>query len=350
MPSGASAIVGKLVLQESGFTPSSQSTWWAVMEPTVTARSFVFRTDNSGRTWRDVSPTSGVLESTYFLGSRVGWAIGQVATGSPAPVYETLNAGKSWRKIGSVPVPCTLDFVDKVRAWCTLLPAAAGSEGVELYRTSDGGGSWSLVSDTSLVAASSAPGTLPGGCDKALTFTSAEVGWASYACNGGTAPLYETTDGGSTWQPLPPPKPLTSAQWEYGESLGVPTVRGSDIALSVHFGRHGETQIATSTDAGATWVLHGVPGPARRWNVDVVDQSRWVMSNGKSILSTDDAGASWRAPKGKVTLADKTAFPLELRFISAAVGWVVPGPNGGALSWTTDGAARWHQIHLPVHP
>jgi len=99
-PSGASAVLGKLALQQ--FPPSSRSTWWAVMEPTVTYRSFVFRTVDEGRTWRNVSPTTGALESTYFWDSDTGWVVTQVAHGSVAPVYETVNGGRTWRELGSV--------------------------------------------------------------------------------------------------------------------------------------------------------------------------------------------------------------------------------------------------------
>lgn len=350
LPSGASNVEGKLVLQESGFAPSSRSTWWAVMEPTVTARSFVFRTVTSGRTWKDVSPTTAALASSYFLGSEYGWAEVHVTNGSAPPLFVTRNGGRSWRELARIPSQCTLDFVDPEHGWCTVLGAAAGSEGVQLYRTTDGGTSWTLVSDTSLTSVNSTPGTLPGGCDKVLTFISVQVGFASFACNGGTAALYKTSDGGSSWQALPPPKPLSSVQGEYGEYLGVPTVHGSDIALSVSFGKSGETQIATSSDGGATWAVHGVPGSAQHWDADIIDQRDWTLSNGKTLMATENEGRSWRMSKPKISLQDPTSFPLNLLFLSPRVGWVVPGPNGGRLWSTNDGGQRWERVSLPSHP
>jgi photosystem II stability/assembly factor-like uncharacterized protein len=344
-PSGASAVLGKLALQQ--FTPSSRSTWWAVMEPTVTYRSFVFRTVDEGRTWRNVSPTTGALESTYFWDSDTGWVVTQVAHGSVAPVYETVNGGRTWRELGSVSEYCTLEFVDRQHGWCTVLAGAAGSEGVQIYRTSDGGVSWSVVTETSLTSTTDAPGTLPGGCDKTLTFTSPRSGWASFICNGGTASLYETSDGGSSWQAVSPPKPLDPTQGDFGESLGPATVEGSNITLAVNSGERGETEIATSTNGGVTWILHRPPGPPQRWNVDVIDSLHWRLSNGKSLLTTDDEGGSWHTWKPMVKLKDPISIALNVRFLSPRVGWVVPDPDGGTLSWTQDAGAHWRQIRLP---
>ena len=71
---------------------------------------------------------------------------------------------------------------------------AAGSEGVNLFRTTDGGQTWSLVA--------SAPGTLPlQGIKSGMGWISATTGWITGSiANPNVFYLYRTQDGGVSWQ------------------------------------------------------------------------------------------------------------------------------------------------------
>lgn len=334
-----------LMLQQ--FTPTARSTWWAVMESSVVSRSYVFRTSDAGQSWRDLSPTKLGLGSTYFLNSDVGWAVAQVPRPPAAVLFRTMNAGRSWQRLGSAPTDCELEFVDRDHGWCTVIAGAAGSEGVEIYRTADGGVTWGLVSKTDLTSTANPPGSLPGGCDKTLTFTSPQIGWASYLCNGGTAPLFKTSDGGNQWTPLYPRSVQGDNEFSYGESLGVPTVAGSHIAVAVHYGQPQNTEIASSTDEGATWTLHQVPGGPRYWSSDLIDQRHWVLNDGQALLATNDGGTSWHSSTPKINLRSRDGTLLTLRYLSPHLGWTVPDVNGGTMWWTSDSGGNWKLIQLP---
>ncbi len=109
----------------------------------------------------------------------------------------TNDGGRTWHDVGHIPVGCVpLQFVDPSHGWCATSGVAAGSEGVGIYRTVDGGLHWQEVSVTAPTKAT--PGSLPFVCEKAISFTSPSVGWAGLTC-GNLARLYETTDGGARW-------------------------------------------------------------------------------------------------------------------------------------------------------
>lgn len=254
--------------------------------------------------------------------------------------------------MGAVPRGCRLDFVDLRDGWCSRIGAAAGSSGVALYRSVDGGGTWTLTSHTSLTGAST-PAALPGGCDKSIAFSAATVGWAASFCNGGGAYLYRSGDAGRRWAPtatvpLPPGAPTPQ-----GEGLSLPVVAGPELALSIDIGGPPgarATAIATSSDGGASWHSQLIPGPAQYWSVDLIDPTHWRATNGRVLLASNDAGRRWRSK----TLPEPVTGPAgtlpSLDFISPTFGWALPGANGGPFWWTSDGGATWKPVTIKVGP
>jgi photosystem II stability/assembly factor-like uncharacterized protein len=320
------------VLQE--FVPVSATTWWAVLNSNVTPTSLLVRTSDSGRLWHDVSPPVDV-GSAYFLSSDMAWVeTGAVSPPPRVPIYRTVDGGASWQKLGSVPNTCDqLDFVDVHHGWCISIGGALGSSFVKLFRTTDGGYTWTLVSETGLPGvAPSTPDSLPFGCDKSITFTSPTVGWASSYCNGGSAFLYTTEDAGSRWYPLSTVPLPPGAPAPEGEGLGAPAVDWPDLAVALSIGGPpGATAIATSSDGGASWHAQLVPGPPKLWSVDLIDPTSWRLTDGTLLMATDDAGQHWRTWKPPVTMKGTLGTALTLRLLSRDLGWAIPDSNGGPL-------------------
>ena len=155
------------------FAPESATTWWAVVQ-SMAGADYLVRTTDSGTRWEEVS--SPASDTYYFLNKSVAWKVADASSG----LWRTFNGGATWRKIGTIPRLCeTPDFVDDVHGWCAEIGAAAGSSWVTLYRTLDGGASWTMVSRTAPpTGGASTPESLPAGCDKTLSFTSPNLGWA----------------------------------------------------------------------------------------------------------------------------------------------------------------------------
>jgi photosystem II stability/assembly factor-like uncharacterized protein len=337
------------------FAPRSATTWWAIVESNRRPKAFVVRTIDSGKHWLEVSPPVNLVSSISFVGGDDAWVeAGTLFAGAlTEPLYRTLDGGRSWQRLAQVRTDCQLDFVDERHGWCVWIGAAAGSAGVQLYRTSDGGSTWSMVSRTGLYDTGSTPGALPYACDKTISFTAPRLGWAASYCNGGSANLYGSKDGGARWHALAPialPKGL--ATQPAGEGLSLPAVSGSQLALSVEIGgsARGATAIATSTNGGKSWRAHLVPGPPRYWTVDLIDVRHWRLSDGTRMLASDDAGRHWRSWQPAVKMKDSVGTPLTLDFLSPRLGFAVPDGNHGSLWWTRDGGTSWKPLTITAGP
>lgn len=346
--SGGSSAASDVGLLEQ-FAPRSTTNWWAIVEANLTSRSYVVRTVDSGTHWQDVSPLAGPVASGFFLDTSEAWVETETgAGGEVAALYRTENGGVAWQRLGAAPsAACALQFIDSLRGWCSVIGAAAGSETVTLYRTDDGGTDWTEVSRTDPPAETTTPGTVPFGCDKSVTFTSALIGWASSFCNGGSPYLYRSNDGGSHWEPggaVPLPSGAPTPQ---GEGLSAPVVDKADMALAVDIGGNpGATAIATSTNSGSSWSAQLVPGAPRRWNADLVDPTHWRFTDGAILLTTNDGSGTWHTQTPNRPLIDQRGSPLTLNFLSESVGWAVPQSDTAPLLWTTDAGARWTPITI----
>jgi photosystem II stability/assembly factor-like uncharacterized protein len=179
----------------------------------------VLRTSDGGTRWLDVTPrgmtfAAGPDTPMDFLTSRVGWvAITHEGT-RRATIVHTADGGRTWRSV-AVPLPGLdftirqIDFITPRYGW--LLAAgepAAGSQAVEIFRSTDGGGHWMSVSYTGVHRAT--PGSLSLGGDKnGISFRDTSTGFATgYSAAQGQIWFYVTHDGGRTWEqqalPLPP--------------------------------------------------------------------------------------------------------------------------------------------------
>jgi len=338
------------------FAPQSASVWWAIVASNRTGRTWLVRTGDSGGRWQDVTPPLKLVlvSSSFFLGRDAAWIEGSTRFESRTePLFRTLNGGRSWRRLATVPADCQLDFVDQRDGWCAVIGAAMGSSTVRLYRTFDGGSTWTLVSRTGLYDSGSTPGALPYGCDKTITFSSLTVGWAASVCIAGSPPLYESEDGGAHWRklaqvPLPKGAPTPPA----GAGLSLPAVAGSRLVLYLDIGGNprNATAIATSANDGANWNARLVPGLPHYWKVDLLDVRHWRLSDGRVLLSTDDTGGHWHRWNSPVRMTDAVGAPLRLHFLSARVGFAVPEANAGPLWRTEDGGHTWKPVTVTAGP
>lgn len=166
------------------------------------------------------------ITGLYALDAAHAWVTyGGIAMGAAQTIAATLDGGRHWTAVGHEPLTkvsfsplaygCALDFVTPRDGWCETTPAFVGSEAVYIYRTTDGGRKWQLVSKTPGPPPDPA-GSLPWSGDKDTRFVTARTGWTVFAEAGAvTAPLYETVNGGKSWvkrQVAKAPGTFTAAQ------------------------------------------------------------------------------------------------------------------------------------------
>lgn len=101
----------------------------------------LFRTDNGGDSWSQITPTESIwgAEAIYFSDSQHGWAM----TG--ADIYQTNNGGQSWSQILDSSGLESMEVVNQDVIWVARSPGSMYNNGTVL-RTIDGGQNWSIQS------------------------------------------------------------------------------------------------------------------------------------------------------------------------------------------------------------
>lgn len=155
-----------------------------------------------------------------FISPNTGWLMVTSGPGYPAnsSVYRTDDGGKSWSKLlsaaewhntawGQEMFGYQMSFVNSLDGWilASSLPGA-GSAPKDLLRTQDGGRHWAMIAgDLALT------GYIGTDQPTVMAFSTPEVGWIAASTDATspkpTAYLYRTGDGGRSWAPVALPVP-----------------------------------------------------------------------------------------------------------------------------------------------
>ena len=150
---------------------------------------FFFHSADQGNTWvyQDLSAYADALVECRFLTPEIGWLSG-TKNNVGGIILKTTNGGQSWTTVHQTDM--SLEYVWKIDiVHDTLLYASIESfdEATSILKSIDGGESWIELPVSPL------------GLDiQGIGFIDASHGWVSPRYD----PLYETLDGGFTWQQL----------------------------------------------------------------------------------------------------------------------------------------------------
>jgi photosystem II stability/assembly factor-like uncharacterized protein len=279
--------------------------------------------------WRNITPPVPPRDkygdpyafgAISFLNSLNGWVVaGWPGSVAESVLFRTTNGGRSWRKesnsfdgegFGDVS-PELVTFANARDGWRVVISIPGGGGG-SFWVTNKGGATWRRIP----IAHWRPPSV------NLLTFSSTKHGFAAQSLPptgynnlaiADYSPLYETTDGGQTWQPrtLPMPPGFTGAQTLY--SLPTFLKDGAGI-LPVALFEGSSTFMAFygSSDGGTTWSMAAVastssiPTSSYAANetqqlpaVAVADLSTWWVIGGvgpgsaPTVRVTDDGGHTW---------------------------------------------------------
>lgn len=320
------------------------------------------RSTDAGLTWQTISPAVFWNESTLaFKDASVGVALPNAQGGL---AYTTGDGGLTWSQSLAWPGTAAIAPARGTQAGTSVrigpggIGIAAGTQGT-LWRTIDGGQSWTEV-DVSAVPQSA---DLNG-----VAFGSAGVGVAFGAYGDGA--LYRTSDGGAHWSAVGANVAPDSTHWWL-------RVRFSDANTVVALDSNGHT--ARSIDGGATWSAGGSLTSMPAADMAFASRDVGAVIGSQGLFTTADGGRTWvhqsQGPGGvgvayasATTLVSLDGFGNVQRSVDGGVAWQTVfasvdfgdiglrfGANGqgftfgrlGRLLRTVDGGATWQDATIP---
>lgn len=224
-----------------------------------------------------------------------------------------------------------------------------------LWRTSDAGHSWSLVRARLPLqgATDNADETCPDERPFQIAFANQQDGWltASSCSSIGSAPrIWRTTNGGGTWTAATLPTPgtgwPTANDLPSGVTVGMPWIAGTRLLVALS-GPSG-LLIDVSADGGRTWHVasQAIPGTGQYANpawFEPVSASHWVAGAPGTVIQTSDAGKTWHA------ITTTTALPGgPFWFTGPSQGYA--RLHTGVIAATSDGGRTWRAGTAPPPP
>ncbi len=309
----------------------------------------VLETTSGVAHWQIAQVSTGLqtytLKSAAFLDSQNAWVAVQSA--DKYSLFYTFNGGGLWAETpildeqGNI---THMTFADALHGWFIFDKGqTATGDAMDLFQTSDGGNSWQPIATTD----NTTGGQIPYAASKTgLTFLNAMTGWLTGSEPGnGHAWLYTTDNGGTTWMAQTLSLPSTNAH----VSTFPPTFFGTtDGILPVVLSTGSSTQLAiyTTHNGGTSWQS---TAPMANLNpaVSFIDSNHgWAMSNSHngSIYSTSDSGKHWTQISAQ--LAANVTSISKIDFVSSTNGWAIATIAGkaSALFQTTNGGKTWTQV------
>jgi photosystem II stability/assembly factor-like uncharacterized protein len=310
----------------------------------LTDHAKVMETDDGGRCWHVRAsfaskagyPDTG-LSGLSFIDARIGWA----APFEFGRVYRTTDGGSSWTTVSRI---CregigALSFVDRTSGFlvCGGEPAA-GNQDKDVFATSDGGRTWhrrACAGGTGLRP--TCRGLPGGGYVTALDFRDRRVGLLVLSRGG----IWRTSDGGRHWRATL----FTDDEW-----FIISTAWASQHVVYALVESQGI--LLRSDDAGRHWRRVFPPGPgAPIVGVSFESPQRGIGGQPRSLLSrggteaTTDGGRTWRhiSSRGAGRLVRTS------RNVVWGIGSTEPyAVSADYLLRSTNGGRHWRRMPSPT--
>ncbi|MBT3338866.1 MAG: hypothetical protein HN855_08845 [Anaerolineae bacterium] len=305
------------------------------------ADGMVLRTEDGGTTWLDVTPADSfnnpAYSKSFFLDAKIGWVLLEdLDSPTVGTIFRTTDGGISWRWRNTPFGRSDFGFLDAETGYAlTGLGAGAGSMGVAIWETKNGGGDW----DRTFLHEPGFEFTLPfNGIKNGISYRDPLSGWVTGSIpKDGVIWFYRTRDGGFSWeeQPLDMPLGYESAQ----TSTNAPRVfDGGVILLPIYLlGEESAMVFYRSTDNGETWTAT-LPVPTYGKYAIASSNEIIAWDGGTTLYASQDGGETWSF---HATNWQPNDLLRALDFVSATEGWAL---SEDGLYRTIDGGKTWESL------
>lgn len=294
---------------------------------------------NGNERLTDVTPAHGENEHVYdafFTDRQHGWVGFTDFDMAAGRLVRTVDGGRTWeatnltaRQHQSAGSRVWLYFLDASSGWAVSSAAAGGAS---IYRSTDGGRTWS---DYKSLEEARGP----------IEFQTARHGWMAAWAGPGPGPgLYESFDSGDTWNKHAVQPPVGIAANDL--IFRLPTFHGSRGVLPA---AAGDKQVAfySSSDAGQHWHLATtVASPNAVWAGIGIASARvwWVIPDKEGpVMVTEDAGTTWSSRRRQGLPAMINDLKAKDALYAEASAFRMGDPL--RLYETNDGGETWQSVN-----
>ncbi|PJJ59267.1 T9SS type A sorting domain-containing protein [Hymenobacter chitinivorans] len=269
--------------------------------------STVMRTTDNGQTWEQqqvaggtfTTPASGTFAGNLFaLNDQRAWLITRDAVSGTRTLLRT-TAGPANFSVVAAALPAAFDrvYFFTPTTGVAFVATAPGSSW-QIYRTTDGGSTWTMVANTPQAVLGGSAGS-----NEALLSTYTLLGNSLWLSTSGNS-ILRTTDAGLTWSSTPSGISLTGLSFRDGlHGLAFGNVAGSGYDPVP-----GTERLLRTSDGGTSWtpvvtqgpvrsrVLTAIPGSAGvyvSWGSYSIDSNYRLV--GANLSISRDEGSTWQS-------------------------------------------------------
>ena len=300
-----------------------------------TVYSGLFKSTEGGSSWRtitnglptDVAVTSMAIDpktpTTLYVG------LSSYRPARTRGVFKSTDGGQTWRSVGLTDAVVVALAIDPQ----TPTTLYAGTDGNYVFKSTDGGETWrpareglSIDNVYALAIDPQSPTILYAGY--------AGAGGGVHGTPGGHG-VFKSTDGAGTWHSL---------DADPANSVVTALVIDPRTPSTVYMGTE-VTGMFKSTDEGDNWraINTGLP------NLGIVpvafdpQRSNVVYGLAAGVFKSTDGGGTWRAVNTGLPTIIVTDFVVDPRTPTT----LYVGTNGSGVFKSTDGGASWHATPIP---
>ncbi|MGB5160692.1 MAG: glycosyl hydrolase [Thermoanaerobaculia bacterium] len=327
----------------------------------------IYRSTDAGKSWQHVG-----LGDTGQIGRIVVHpqdpdlvyvaALGHIfGPNEERGVFRSADGGQTWEKVlyvsdqaGAVDLTMNPDnprhlFAAIWRAERKPWTMIDGSEESGLYRTTDGGQSWDLL--TEAAAENGLPSGVLGRIGVAISPARSERVWALVTAVGDSSGLYRSEDGGDSWRQTSGDHRLTTRGWYYTHVHGDPADPDTVFVNNVHF--------LKSIDGGQNFEKRPVPhGDNHDLWINPNDTEIMIQANDGGANVTLDGGETWSSQHNQPT-AEFYRVMVDSQFPYRLYGAQQDNSTISVPSWAPNVLTpeeSWFDVgggesgHIAVHP